>query len=788
MRKFDHIAASSIKEVEAILSKATSKKSVRVVAGGTDLLGALKDQIHAESPTNLVDLKTIIGLSYVKEDKMGLRIGALTTLSEIIKHKAIREKYNLLAMAARTVASPQIRNMGTIGGNICQEPRCWYLRAPNNQFNCLRKGGTKCHAQLGENRYHSIFGGVRVAAPSCTYTCPGKVEIAAYMSHVRNGELEKAAEVILASNPMPALTGRVCPHFCESTCNRRDFDEPVSIREMERFVGDYILDHVDQFMKPTKQTNKKVAIVGSGPGGLSAAFYLRRLGYGVTVFDKMPKAGGMLTYCIPGNRLQKDVVERQIRALEKMGIRFELNTDIGPDGSALRNLKKNFNSVFLATGAWQQKTLKIAKAELLTSGMDFLVAMEQNKKHSPGDRVLVIGGGNVAIDVAISALRLGAKEVTMACLENSDLMPAFPEGIFAALHEGVKIMPCWGPSKVLTSSDGKLSGMEFVGCVKVFDEAGRFNPSFDQTKKMTINADRVILAIGQGADLSYAEKSLKIDRGLIVVNKDTMATNISGVFAGGDVTSGPASVIDAIAAGRKAAKAIDLYLTGKKSRMPRKERLDLGVFLEAHSGCYEKCFRTEATDQSSNKSLDTEDRHTIDASHVPAEVVRCMNCGCIAVNASDMAPALIALNAKIKTTKRVIKAEEFFSTYQLLEQDEIVKEIAIPSQKKAFRQNYLKFRIRNAIDFPIVSLASVLDLNKGKFVGAKMVLGAVAPIPLRIKEVEKFLKGKTASATVAAQAGELAVKNAKPLAKNRYKMQIVKALIKKAILESNDNT
>ena len=218
LRNFKHISASSLTEASEILAKGRGKASA--IAGGTDLLGVLKDKIHAESPELVVDLKTIPNLSYVKTGKKGLRIGALTTLTDICKNETVRKNYALLAEAARSVASLEIRNMGTLGGNICQEPRCWYYRSPEDMFHCLRKGGSKCAALLGENRYHSIFGSVRVGVPACTQTCPGNIEIPAYMDHVRKGDLKAAALIILENNPIPAITGRICPHLCESKCNR----------------------------------------------------------------------------------------------------------------------------------------------------------------------------------------------------------------------------------------------------------------------------------------------------------------------------------------------------------------------------------------------------------------------------------------------------------------------------------------------------------------------------------------------------------------------------------------
>ncbi len=495
MRHFEHVAANSLDEAARLSGERVKKAAI--IAGGTDLLGALKDNIHPSYPELLVDIKPIAALRTVKEGKRGLRIGALTTLADLARHKTIQEKYPMLAQAARVVASPQIRNMGTVGGNLCQEPRCWYYRAPDNRFHCFRKGGEQCGAILGENRYHSIFGAVQTCMPSCSTNCPAQVAIPLYLSKLRAGEIEQAAQILLDRNPMPAITGRVCPHFCQSHCSRIEFDEPVATRAIERHVGDYILDNPATFMRPPKaQTKKKVAVIGAGPAGLAAAYYLRKAGHSVTVFDKMPEAGGMLRYCIPTYRLPKSVVEKQIQAFTQMGIEFVLNADIGGAASTFKRLRKEYDGVFLATGAWQQKTLGMENEELLLSGMDFLIDIQRGRRRAPGKKVLVIGGGSVAVDVAISALRLGAREVTMACLEARDVMPAFPEDIDQALEEKIKLLPSWGPHRVLTK-DGKITGMELKRCTSVFDSEGRFRPTYDPSTTMTVKADCVLLAIGQ---------------------------------------------------------------------------------------------------------------------------------------------------------------------------------------------------------------------------------------------------------------------------------------------------
>jgi NADPH-dependent glutamate synthase beta subunit-like oxidoreductase/CO/xanthine dehydrogenase FAD-binding subunit len=763
LRSFQHIAASSLEEAAEILGKAKGKAVP--MAGGTDLLGVMKDRIHAEGPQVVVDLKTIGRLSYIKADKKGLRIGALTPLDEIVTNEAVRAKYPLLAEAAHSVASPQIRNMGTIGGNICQEPRCWYYRAPDDLFHCIRKGGDKCGALLGENRYHSIFGSVRVAEPACTAACPAHTEIPAYMDRIRQGDLDAAARIVLDHNPIPAITGRICPHFCEIKCNRSEFDESVSIQNVERTLGDHILDNAALFMKPPKKERKKtVAVVGSGPAGLSAAYFLRKEGWQVTVFDKMPEPGGMLTYGIPAYRLPKEIVKRQVKAFEGMGIVFKMNYAVGQKGKTLKDLGKNFDKVFLAVGAWGKRTLNIDKAELLTSGLDFLMEIGLGKTPVLGKKVLVIGGGNVAVDVALSARRLGAKQVTMACLESREIMPAFPEEIEEALHEGVELVTSAGPHKIIEKG-GKITGMDMVACTSVFDGQGRFNPSFDTAQKQTIKADQIILAIGQATDLSFADDKLKAERGWIVID-DKTAASLDDVYAGGDVVHGPSSVIKAVAAGRQTAHVI--------AKIKHESKLEFGQPLDMHPDS--QC-RSERTQNISGPE------------DIRREAQRCANCGCVAVNASDLAPALIALDAKIVTTQRTLNAGDFFQAgikkTTVLEDDELVKEIEIPSGAESKRQGYLKFRIRNAIDFPIVSLAYVLGEEGGTVKNASIVLGAVAPLPLRAKGVEAFLKGKPADEATAIGAGNVAAEDIKPLSRNRFKVQIVRALIKKMLLNAS---
>jgi hypothetical protein len=352
LRKFEHINAGTIDEAVSILRRHGDK--AWVIAGGTDLIGTMRFEVLRDYPEVVVNLKTIPGLDYIKEEDGLLKIGALTRLRDIAIDSNILSNYKAVGEAAHKAASPAVREMGTIGGNICQLIRCWYFRTEDNRFDCIRKGGAMCHAAVGDNRYHSIFGATRVAAPPCSSNCPAGNDIPSYLSSIRDGDLPEAAKILLDSNPLAAITGRVCPHTCEKECNRNELDEPLSIRSIERFVGDYILENAAKLFKsPRKETKKKVAIVGAGPAGLATAYYLRKLGHKVTIFEALAEAGGILTYGIPPYRLQKDVVKKQVKAIESMGVQFKFKANVGKD-VALADLEKDFDAVFCATGAWHQ--------------------------------------------------------------------------------------------------------------------------------------------------------------------------------------------------------------------------------------------------------------------------------------------------------------------------------------------------------------------------------------------------------------------------------------------------
>ena len=784
MKYFEHESAATFDEAVSLLKESPKGKTV-VMAGGSDLIGVLKEQILEDYPEKVVDLKTVRGGEYIKQDGDTIEIGALTKLCDIVKSDLLNEKAPVLSQAARSVATPLIRNVATMGGNICQDVRCWFYRYPHGiggRMDCMRKGGKECYAVMGDNRYHSIFGGMKVHTTPCSVQCPANTDIPAYMERLREGDVEGAARILMEANPIPMITSRVCAHTCQEQCNRCGSDESVSIHGVERYVGDYILEHPDTFYRaPETETGHKVALVGAGPAGLSAAYYLRKAGHDVTVFDKMEEPGGMLTYAIPNYRLPKSYVKQVAAAYEKMGIRFRLGCCLGEDIQA-EDLEKEYDNVFYATGAWKRPVLGFDGEEFTEFGLQFLMEVNQWMNKKDRRHVLVVGGGNVAMDVAITARRLGAESVTLACLESEPEMPASREEIARAREEGIEIMPSYGVSKAIYEGS-QVTGMELMRCTSVKDENGRFNPRYDREGTLRVSADSILMAAGQKVDLSFLgdKYGLALERGLIQVDKDTQATSKSGIYAGGDATTGPATVIQGVRSGRNAAEAINRGY----AVMPERRREDKFIHFDT-AGVKEEHAVKDKELSAAERALDKEDSFTLTGEEAAREAGRCMNCGCYSVNASDISPVLILLDARIVTTKKTVRAADFFTTRlkaaDMLDTDELVTAVRF-RVPEGYTTAYDKFRVREAVDFAIVSLAYAYRMKDGLIEDARIVLGGVAPVPMERKKVEAFLAGRKPDEALAEAAAELAVEGTAAMANNSYKIQEVRALIKKMILD-----
>jgi NADPH-dependent glutamate synthase beta subunit-like oxidoreductase len=398
----------------------------------------------------------------------------------------------------------------------------------------------------------------------CKAACPAHIDIPGYLRMIAQGKADEANAIIREKVPFPGVLGRVCIHPCEDVCRRGEVNEAISICALKRFAADGQNGLWKKETKMAVDTGKKVAVMGAGPAGLTAAFYLRKQGHTVTIFDSNDQPGGMMRYGIPGYRLPRDILNQEIKDILDSGIGFKPNRILGKDISLGQLEAGGFDAVFLGVGAQLSKRLPLEGCEIpdVIWGVDFLRRVSEGESVQLKDSVVVIGGGNVAVDVAMTARRCGATDVKMACLECLEEMPANPWELEEAKAEGIEILPSRGPDRIV-SENGKITSLDVVECTCVFDENGNFCPEFSD-KKECILVDQVIMALGQAVDVSFLEGTdqIKIEKGLIAVDEKTLETDLNGVYAGGDVTNAQGAIIHAIAAGRRAAASMDKSLGG----------------------------------------------------------------------------------------------------------------------------------------------------------------------------------------------------------------------------------
>lgn len=454
--------------------------------------------------------------------------------------------------------------------------------------------------------------------PSCQHQCPAGTDIRKYVGLLsRSGSLEEAWKIITETNPFPAVTGRVCPHPCESGCNREGVDQALNIHGMERAIGDYGIEKGLSFAKLRKLLDKKVAVIGAGPSGLSCAYHLARLGYNVTVFESANKAGGMLS-SIPQYRLPDSIVDAEIKRILDIGIAIKLGVTVGKD-ITLDSIRKEFTAVYVALGAQGSAVLDIGNENDIYSGLAFLQSVKQGRPFVTGKNVIVIGGGNTAIDTARTARRLGS-DVTILYRRTIAEMPAHKEEIAAAVQEGVKINFLCAP--ITKNDNGTLT------CQKMelgpADASGRPQPVPIRGSEHTISFDTLIAAVGQDLQAQGFESLL----GSSWIGADALGrTKEKELFAGGDAVTGPGLVAEAIGAGRKAALAMDAFLNGRQVEWPEKKAIDYsGVPLNDRKSIA----RNDAAElgvAERLKKIDAEVTLALDSSHVVAESGRCLGCG-----------------------------------------------------------------------------------------------------------------------------------------------------------------
>jgi NADPH-dependent glutamate synthase beta subunit-like oxidoreductase len=423
----------------------------------------------------------------------------------------------------------------------------------------------------------------------CQQTCPAEINIPKYITQIKMGDYDGAVNTIRERNPLLLACGRVCPHPCEDKCRRGVEEEPVSINQLKRFAADHEMESGRRLpISCAPSTDKKIAVIGGGPAGLSCAFFLRRLGHGVTIFDAMPKLGGMIRYGIPEYRLPKEVLAWEIQGILDLGVEQKLNVMLGRDFDIGSLIASGFDAVFLGIGAWKDYNLGVEGENLAGcyTGINFLshfAVWQQEKSGDPrpfvGKKCVVIGGGNTAIDCVRTLVRLGADEVTIVYRRTRKEMPANMVEIEAAEHEGIQFTFLAAPTRVLGDDDGNVVGLEYLKMeLGEPDASGRRRPVPIEGSETIIEIDMLITAIGQGPDVFFKDESKRLDEDLNITRWNTidcedpvaLQSSIPYIFTGGDAATGADLVVSAIGAGRRAARSIHYYLKGEEITPPEK--------------------------------------------------------------------------------------------------------------------------------------------------------------------------------------------------------------------------
>lgn len=480
----------------------------------------------------------------------------------------------------------------------------------------------------------------------CKTACPAHIAIQGYLKMAAQGRYTDALALIKKENPFPAVCGRICNRRCEDACTRGTIDEAVAIDEVKRFIAEQDLKAETRYI-PKKvvpslkgEFSEKIAIIGGGPAGLSCAFYLAEKGYKPTVFEKNQKAGGMLVYGIPSFKLEKDVVQAEIDIIKEMGVEIRTGVEVGRDITLDELRAQGYQAFYIAIGCQGGRLPGIPgqNADGVMTAVDFLRAAGEDNTYAVSGKTVVVGGGNVAIDVARTSMRCGADGVSMYCLESREMMPASEEEIQEAEEEKVSIHCGWGPKEILTEN-GKVKGIVFKKCVSVKDPDGRFNPRYDESETMTVECDHVFMSVGQSilwGDLLKNEK-VELGRGNgAVADAVTYQTAQPDVFVGGDVYTGPKFAIDAVAAGKEGAVSIHRFVQPHSSLTIGRNRRQF-VELDKQDVLVEEYDNSSRQTPGYDKNIDRktsfrEARQSFTEEQVKKETARCLGCGASVVD------------------------------------------------------------------------------------------------------------------------------------------------------------
>ena len=481
----------------------------------------------------------------------------------------------------------------------------------------------------------------------CKTNCPAHIAVQGYIKLAAQGRYYDALRLIKKENPFPAVCGRICNRRCEQACTRGTIDHAVSIDEIKRFIAEQELcadkRYVPAMLNTTgKPYAEKIAVVGAGPAGMSCAFFLAQMGYPVTVFEKNKVPGGMLVTGIPAFRLEKDIVNAEIDVLRQMGVEFNCGVEVGKDVTLAELRRQGYKAFYVAIGCQGGRKAGISgeDADGVLTGVDFLKMVNTDENAKLSGRTVVIGGGNVAVDVARSAVRAGSSEVSMFCLENRDIMPAAADEVEEAEEENITINNSWGPKEILVEN-GRVKGVVFKKCTRVFDTDGRFNPQYDEAELKTVDCENVLLSIGQSIQWGGLLEGSKVELGRgngAVANSFTYQTAEPDIFVGGDVYTGPKFAIDAIAAGKEGCVSIHRFVhEGQSLTIGRNKRKFIELDktnLNIPENSFDSAKRQTPSKGSAEEAKKSfrDLRGTFTEEQLKTETARCLGCGASVVD------------------------------------------------------------------------------------------------------------------------------------------------------------